>query len=276
MGKVYRPGEEPNPGDQAPAGLAIGDSWFWYINQNLLLSLVNHKHMSADHASVRLLGYNGARLSQYIGDGRYAAAIRQQLKPGFREGYSEFYLSGFGNDAVDQAFALFDDCSSIGEPAKCVSSSRLDQLLYNIAHGLDGIIQTIRWAYRDTTLLQPIFLNGYDYPTPDGRGGWITDAMDKAGVNPDRAYRFQVIRYVIDAVNDEVLGALHSPVKRIFHVDARGTLSTDPATYRQDWANELHPTSDGFRRIVEKAWFPRLAPFGIVRLNDADRLLTGK
>lgn len=42
MGSVYRPGEHPAPGEQAPAGLAIGDSWFWHPNQAPLLALANH------------------------------------------------------------------------------------------------------------------------------------------------------------------------------------------------------------------------------------------
>jgi hypothetical protein len=270
MGRVYRPGEDPIPGDQAPSALAIGDSWFWYINQNLLLALVNHRHTSADHASVRLLGYNGARLSEYVGNGSYADAIRNQLRAGFNEGFSEFYISGFGNDAVHDAFALPDDCAPIKEPAACLSPLRLDKLLHDISQGLGSLIHTIRWAYRNTTKLQPIFLNGYDYPVPDGRGlfglreGWITRAMDNAGVNPDLGYRQEVIRHLIDAVNNDVLAALHSPVKRIFHIDSRGTLSTDPALYQQDWENELHPTSEGFRKLLEAAWFPKLAPFGIV------------
>lgn len=271
MGKVYRPGEEPVSGDQAPSALAIGDSWFWYINQTLLLALVNHPRTSADHAAIRLLGYNGARLSQYIGSGAFAGDIRLQLKQGFREGYSEFYISGFGNDAVDQAFALLDDCKGIGDPAKCVGASKLDTLLHTVSLGLTSLIHTIRWAYRDTTMLQPIFLNGYDYAVPDGRGvfgqdgGWIAKVMDRVGVDPDLEFRKRVVAFVVDAVNDEVLAELHSPGKHVYHIDSRGTLSTRPADYQQDWENELHPTSAGFRKILEKAWFPRLQPFGIVQ-----------
>lgn len=183
---------------------------------------------------------------------------------------------------MDQAFALLDDCSSIGDPARCISPLRLDQLLYNISHGLGGIIQTIRWAYRNTDRLPPIFLNGYDYPVPDGRGvfgqdgGWIKKAMDHAGVHPDLGFRFEIVKHVVDAMNDDVLAALHSPIKRVFHIDARGTLSTDPANYRQDWENELHPTSAGFRKILERAWFPKLQPFGIIRPDETGQASPGQ
>jgi len=41
-------------------------------------------------------------------------------------------------------------------------------------------------------------------------------------------------------------------VGKVFHVDARNTLGDDPETYMDDWANELHPTSSGFRSIAKK------------------------
>jgi hypothetical protein len=34
-------------------------------------------------------------------------------------------------------------------------------------------------------------------------------------------------------------------------------------TYRDDWANEMHPTNLGFRCIFEQAWLPRLFEHGI-------------
>ncbi|RYE76049.1 MAG: hypothetical protein EOO80_13840 [Oxalobacteraceae bacterium] len=151
----------------------------------------------------------------------------------------------------------------------CLSPERLDLLLYHIDEGLNGIIRTIRWAYRKTTWLQPIFLNGYDYPVPDGRsfthahGGWITTMMDEAGVNPDLGYRKEVIRRLMDAINEQVLAEFHSPIERVFHVDSRGVLSNDDSTYAQDWDNELYPSNAGFRKIIERVWFPLLKPFGI-------------
>jgi hypothetical protein len=100
------------------------------------------------------------------------------------------------------------DSPDAGDPAGCFSPERLDLLLYHIGEGLNGIIRTIRWAYRKTTWLQPIFLNGYDYPIPDGRGftsdhgGWVTTMMDEVKVDPDMVYRKEVMRLLMDAIND--------------------------------------------------------------------------
>jgi hypothetical protein len=267
-GNVYRPGESPEPGAQPPTGLALGDAWFWHAEQTLLQALVEHPRAAPEHAAIRLLGFNGARLNQYIGDGAYASVIHMHLAPDFH--FSEFYLGGFANDALEHRLALRDDCSCANDPAACFSSARLDLMLYHISEGLNGIIRAIRWAYRKTPWQQPVFLNGYDYPVPDGRGfvnshgGWITTVMDDANVDPDVAFRTEVMKLMIDFVNDEVLAEFHSPLERVFHVDSRGVLARDAAHYAQDWENEGYPTRDGFTKLLEQAWFPMLRPFGIV------------
>jgi hypothetical protein len=72
------------------------------------------------------------------------------------------------------------------------------------------------------------------------------------------------MRLLTDAYNDEVLAACHSPLDRVFHVDSRGVLAGDAAHYAQDWENELYPSAEGFGKVLERAWFPLLRPFGIV------------
>jgi hypothetical protein len=96
--------------------------------------------------------------------------------------------------------------------------------------------------------------------------------MDDAGVDPDLAFRTEVMKLMIDAVNDEVLSEFHSPLERVFHVDSRGILARSAPQYTEDWENEGYPTRDGFTKILERAWFPMLAPFGIVNPET----ITGK
>jgi hypothetical protein len=42
-GIIYRPGEIPDAGELPPAGLALGDAWFWHGDQTLLHALVNRR-----------------------------------------------------------------------------------------------------------------------------------------------------------------------------------------------------------------------------------------
>jgi hypothetical protein len=271
MGIVYRPGDIPEPGATPPAGLALGDAWFWHGDQTLLQALVDHPRIQPGHAAIQLLGFNGARLNDYIGNGAYADIVRSQLSPGLH--CTEFYLSGFANDALEHGLALRDDCSRARTPADCVSPKRLDLLLYHVDEGLSGIIRAIRWTYRKSAWQQPIFLNGYDYPVPDGRSfvpahhGWITALMDEAGVDPDLDFRAAVMRTLIDALGDEVLAGLHAPLQHVFHVDSRGLLETSAAGHGDDWENELYPTRAGFEKILEGAWLPLLAQFGIAAVR---------
>jgi hypothetical protein len=55
-------GYEPEEPGQFCYALAIGDSWFWYPNQNTMETLVRHPATYDDHANVRLIGDNGAML----------------------------------------------------------------------------------------------------------------------------------------------------------------------------------------------------------------------
>ena len=111
MAHIYRPEERWDNADIGyPSALAIGDSWFWYVNNNILGTMINHRALSDDHRNVQLVGYNGARLKDYVGEGKYADTVEHFLRPGFVEVFSEFYISGAGNDAVDVDLALRDHC----------------------------------------------------------------------------------------------------------------------------------------------------------------------
>jgi len=273
MGRIYRSHEQEEPGEFCSA-LAIGDSWFWYPNHNILETLVSHPRTSADHSNVRLLGYNGAELQDYVGAGKYAKEVEHWLSPLWNHGFSEFYISGAGNDAVDYSLALRSDCSACTSPEDCFDPVGIETLLRRISSALGSLIHDIRWAYRNDDLVRPIFLNGYDYPTPDGRGfqagliksgPWLAPAMDKARVKSDMLLRSQIMRILIDRLNDEAIKPFDIPGNEITHIDSRGILAHYPGKYKKDWTNEIHPTSAGFAKIFETAWVPQLAKYRIIR-----------
>lgn len=270
MGRVYAPGESYEPGE-FPSALAIGDSWFWYPNNNILGTLTRHKLISADHSRVQSIGYNGALLQDYVGAGRYARSVEHYLSPNFSRGWSEFYISGAGNDVVAYGLALKQNCVGITDPDKCIHPGRMNDLLRSLSTSLGSLIHNIRWAYRNNPNAKyPIFLNGYDYPVPDGRGfaggkGWLAPAMNQAGIEQDIEFRKMVARTVIDQIAEEVFKAFHSPENLVIYLDSRGTLPNTPLDYEKFWANEMHPTNVGFKAIVEQAWLPTLRNYGIAK-----------
>ena len=261
-----------------PSALAIGDSWFWYPNSNLLDAIVHHHEISRDHSNIQVVGFNGAKLQEYVGAGQYAGTVQHFLQPNFGSGFSEFYISGAGNDAVDIGLAIKADCKGIATPDACLDPAGLDRFLFNVSSALSTLIHDIRWAYRnDRNAGQLIFIHGYDYPVPDGRGfkgghPWIKPKMDDRAMEQDVAFRKEFTRILIDRLNTEVLMHFHSPLNRIIHIDSRGTLSSGTNDYKDDWANEMHPTAGGFKKIVDACWIPVLKKYGIAGIAAAPNL----
>lgn len=273
MPHIYKPEEHWSTTTGFPAALAIGDSWFWYLNNSMLGTLVRHPDLYADHSNVQLVGYNGARLQDYVGDGRFADTVAHFLQPPYAETFSEFYISGAGNDALDVRLALHADCSGARTAAECIDAARMDDLLADLATALDQLIAAIRAGTRGTVLPRPIFIHGYDYVVPDGRGfgfglirsgPWLAPAMDDNRVPADMALRADITRILVDRMNDDVFAPLHAPEADVIHIDSRGILGRSGG-YTDDWANEMHPTNLGFARIFEGAWLPALRRYGIAR-----------
>src|SRR3954452_15598111 len=101
---IYSAGQTWQPGYFASI-LAIGDSWFWYPQNNLLEALVAHPRLRDEYRNIQLLGFNGARLKEYV-EGKYAAALKGQLKPDISQYYRAVFVSGAGNDAIAYHLAL--------------------------------------------------------------------------------------------------------------------------------------------------------------------------
>ncbi|HET7842502.1 MAG TPA: hypothetical protein VFL14_00005, partial [Xanthomonadales bacterium] len=81
-------------------------------------------------------------------------------------------------------------------------------------------------------------------------GPWIRPALERVGLVGTEE-QFIVSSWLIDELARE-LGTLAATVPRLRVVDARGTLG------RRQWANEIHPTPGGFRKLAEVAWRPAL------------------
>jgi hypothetical protein len=103
-------------------------------------------------------------------------------------------------------------------------------------------------------------VHGYDYPVPDGRGflgGWwfLPGPWLKPGFNQklfeDTPTNTAMMKQVIDQFN-AMVAKLPVQFANVHFVDLRGTLSNNPANYTDWWANELHPTGQGFTAVAAK------------------------
>jgi len=270
---VYAPGEAWKPGEFASI-LAIGDSWFWYPTSNLLQALVNHPRLKDPYRNIQALGYNGAKISAYVdrgsSRGKYAKAFRRELDPLHSQYYVAVMVSGGGNDAVDYALALKRDCGGLERAEDCIDAEGLDALMRDISGALGLLLHDVLWAFRRQGRSPTIVLHGYDYPVPDGSGfdvlmfklagPWLAPAMNTAGVAHVTALRNGICRVLIDALNDTI-ARFAQAVPGAHCIDCRNVLRQG-AGYREDWANEMHPTMAGFDRIVDERWIPRFAELG--------------
>lgn len=271
--RIYAPGETWDAA-QFPPLLAIGDSWFWYPGNNLLRALAAHPRLREPYRNIQMLGFNGAKIAEYVdrgsARGRYAKAFRRELSPRNVGYYTTVLISGGGNDAVDYGLALRPDCGGLERPEDCVDPEGLDDLMRDISGALGLLIHDVLWAFRRQNRPVDLFVHGYDYPVPDGRGfdalmfrvagPWLAPAMDARGVAQDAALRRGICRALIDGLNDTLRGFAR-PSEGVHFVDSRSVLRGD-AQYREDWDNEMHPTAEGFRRIVDARWIPLLASLG--------------
>lgn len=262
--RIYYPGDQWAPGEFASL-LAIGDSWFWYPKNNILQALAGHQRLKDPYRFIQVLGYNGAKLEQYV-FGKYAKQLARELRPENRKYYSALLISGAGNDAVDYRLGLFKNCSKADTPEKCVDDNGMDALLAKVGTALSALIHQVRRAYDKDGRQPDIILHTYDYPVPDGRGfslislkvtgPWLAKAMDDCQVPPDVTLRKAICTTLIDRLHTE-FQFFANPQNKVHLIDSRGCLTS--TNYKTDWDNELHPTSEGFKQVVDQRWIPALA-----------------
>lgn len=270
---VYAPGQTWNPGEFASI-LAIGDSWFWYPQNNLLQALAEHPALKDPYRNIQLLGFNGAKISEYVDRnntrGKYARAFERELEPLHSQYYVAVMISGGGNDAVEYGLALRSDCGGLTCAEDCIDPDGVNDLLKDISGALGLLIHDVLWEFHRQRRSVDIFIHGYDYPVPDGRGfdalvfevagPWLEPALNAANVADAPLLRYEVCKELIERLN-ETFKLFARPADGVHYVDCRNVLRSD-AQYLDDWANELHPTFDGFDKIVDQRWIPLLKTLG--------------
>lgn len=243
-----------------PTILAIGDSWFWYpFPGGSLTSYLGPLVDSKQHV-ILAYGMNGAEAFDYV-DGKYKRRVNEALRL-YGSGLSAVLISGGGNDFAgfnDMRPLLNLDCSGAASASDCFRSG--DGGLGAFLSSMDQHFRTlIGRVYTRTSLDCKIVMHSYDYAIPDGRSvlggsGWLRPALVAAGV-PEQLHT-GCVKYLIDAFHKMLTDIAAGDPKHLLVVDSRGTLVAS------DWANELHPTGKGFKKIVTECWKPVLETAGL-------------
>jgi hypothetical protein len=240
--------------------VAIGDSWFDYPIHDVLKDLSDN------------YGYN-VESTAHAGDPIEAMAYHQSQLDDFPRQLEKVtalgavphaaLLSGGGDDIAGPEFGMLlnNAFSPIAgwdaEVVEGVLNERILTAFINIISSVDSLIK----SYFNRSI--PIFLHGYDYPVPDGRGflggfghyllgPWLEPGFREKNFM-DVTQRVQMMQTILDKFNT-MLASLPAQFPFVHYLDLRGTLSIDLTNnaYEDWWANELHPTVDGFAKVTDK------------------------
>lgn len=243
--------------------LAEGDSWFDYpVFEDVAEALEN------EHGyDVKSAAHHGDTVTEMAYDPSQKRRLNERFKDmkDAKRVPRAIILSGGGNDVVDAlAVILNHRGSGLARINTSVEAGVLhEQLPLALGH-LIGSLQGLSQEHFQQ--VRPILVHGYAPPVPDGRGypllglsgPWLKPSFARRGwvgqdpqPEPELLANAQAIGALINAFNDQVLPTVVAAAgPGVTYVDVRSALRSDLATYRQDWRDELHATSQGFKNVA--------------------------
>lgn len=230
---------QPRNDEDAPIVLCFGDSWFWYPIPGVGNLSNRFLDFGRRHAiDVAALGKNGMEIAY---PGKDILSDLTTFMQWESKTVDMIAVSGGGND-----FAGADDLDPLLKKGKTSNAeswfraAETDALFDSIRRGYERVIYL-----RDTFCPKvPIVTHCYDYAQPSGKGllwlsPWMKPSFENIGM--PKKLHVDAVRFIIDRLAD-VQTELAGP--HYHFVDTRALLGPE------DWANELHPTGEGFNKIA--------------------------
>lgn len=227
--------------------VADGDSWFDYP-----LPLVGHTDVADSVKSQATLMPGMMKLAHY-GDATTTlmGVTKRQRLVDYLDDQSHgpidvIMFSGGGNDLVGDQFRFWlENAADVGnDPAKGVNGDLLNDILGVVNSAYRELIRIRNDHAEDATIL----VHAYDFAIPTNVGAcpfagpWLHPSLAEQGW-PDVVQGQEIVKAILIAFR-EMLNDLSSKNKDVVLVNTQGTLSAG------DWANELHPKPEGFRKIA--------------------------
>ena len=223
--------------------LAEGDSWFNYSLagedvidhlQRLLRIKIENLSAPGDEAREMLSGRQKARLER---------ELQQGPDQGLR--YDFLLFSGGGNDLVgkDRFYRWFHDYKKGMQPKEVLNDAAITRALNLLGVSYKELIK-IRDTHSPKT---HIIFNAYDFAVPNGKGvcgygPWLKCGLKQRKI--PKAMRREVVKLLLKKFARS-LDSLARKHQRITVAQTQGTLPK-----KKHWDNEIHPTSEGFKKIA--------------------------
>lgn len=249
-------------GERRPILVAEGDSWFHF--PIFLRDII--QQLGDDHL-VWSVGAAGEQLASMVepyeaqGERDYRRALRE-----YAGDARALLLSGGGNDLVGadadgtRVLTVLARRYEPGRPASWfIDTPEFHRRLVLIEASLRRVFADVEAHHPGL----PVLIHGYDYalPWPFGqdderrpswtkRDGYLGRSMTELGFT-DVELRGKLVRCLIDELNaiQRKLAGGTDPkgvFAHVFHVDLRGALGRD------HWADELHPSDQGYRIVADR------------------------
>lgn len=241
--------------------LAEGDSWFTIgaiPSSNLPYELRLKKR-----SVILNLGYPGDTISNIAQLSANTELTRRLTHPTWVSKWDAILMSGGGNDLIDRAGDIIRELpsgSSGTKVADYIDSVKLKEFQDAVKEGYRKIV-----ALRDSELSpskgKPIIVHTYDYPTPrPAPANFLIVPITKPWMHPvfvsrnvPKAMRIKIATRLLDCLADSLL-ELEKELPAFHVVDTRKSLvraDIDARGNSGDWLNEIHPNSDGYRKIAD-------------------------
>ena len=234
--------------------LADGDSWFDYplggavplvTCTDVIAQLPG---LCAPAPKILNLAHHGDATTTEVGLARTQKLINAIQDPA-NGGFDAILFSGGGDDVAGDPFNIWlNDAASVGgNPAFGLNQTRFN-----------GVLSVIEASYLDLIELRdenlpgaPIFCHAYDIALPTGvgvctEGPWLKPALDYCGWAGNPAGEAQIVKQALTQLAALLQRLAADPANNLIFVPTQGTLAPD------QWANELHPTPEGFRLIAAR------------------------
>jgi hypothetical protein len=242
---------------QFPKRLVIvteGDSWFSYpLNANL----ADYIELMNDFSFLRL-EHNGDEARGILGAGsEQLKKLKYYLK---NYPVDVLLMSAGGNDLVSGSLPKVLDKKVAGNSWQSAIK------LATLTTVLDDIVASYTRLLDARDALRPkcvVMAHSYCYFQPTGRkatgpfgllhaGPWMRPVLVAKGIDPDTEGR-DLARYLVDELHAR-LKAVAAARSRFEVIDMRAALPVDDV----HWADEIHPSGTGFRRLADGCWRPAL------------------
>lgn len=246
------------PGASTGVLIAEGDSWFDYPGDDVL-RLLEDEHLFEVESVARA----GDRIEEMAHSEGQFQKFTRTLEKVLRNGKvpRAILLSGGGNDIAGDDFAVLVNHARSALPAinEDVLRGVIDVRLRAAYAAVIAGVTTIAKSFLGRPI--PIVTHGYAYAVPDGRGylggfwflpgPWLEPGFRKKG-HEQLANNQRVVAQMIDRFNAMLQSlSAHPGFEHVHHLDLRKALRHD-GSYKQHWANELHPTELGFELVTQR------------------------